>query len=131
MEGRFGHGRGKDESGHSRKRDFIKGLILANGVVISSLPMRARPPTAGGRSIGLLVIAVLVAGVSGSVVSYFLAGLFPFGPVRDFFFKSVAIGVPTLTVNLGFASFTVGLCLSVSTVVVLLVGLAVYLWYKF
>jgi len=93
--------------------------------------MRTRTPAAGGRSVGLLVLAVLVAGVSGSVVSYFLAGLFPVGPVRDFFFKALPVGVPTLTVNLGFATFTLGVSLSVTTVAVLLVALAVYLWYKF
>ncbi len=93
--------------------------------------MRTRTPAAGGRSVGLLVLAVFVAGVSGSVVSYFLAGLFPSGPVRDFFFKALPIGVPNLTVNLGFATFTVGVSLSVTTVAVLLVALAAYLWYKF
>ncbi|MBM3321949.1 hypothetical protein FJY69_00470 [candidate division WOR-3 bacterium] len=93
--------------------------------------MRTRTPAAGGRSVGLLVLAALVAGVSGSVVSYFLAGLFPVGPVRDFFFKALPVGVPTLTVNLGFATFTLGVSLSVTTVAVLLVALAVYLWYKF
>jgi hypothetical protein len=93
--------------------------------------MRNRSPSAGGRSIGLLVLAVLVTGIAGSVVSYFLSGLFPAGPVRDFFFKSLPIGIPTFTVNLGFAAFTLGLSFSVTTVAVLLIALAVYLWYKF
>jgi hypothetical protein len=86
---------------------------------------------AGGRSIGLLVLAVIIAGVTGSVVSYFMAGAFPAGPVRDFFFKSLQFGVPTLALNLGFATLTIGFSLSVTTVAVLLVALAVYLWYKF
>lgn len=86
---------------------------------------------AGGRSVGLLVLAVLIAGIAGSVVSYFMAGLFPGGPVRDFFFKSLPVGIPTLTLSLGFASFTFGFSFSVTTVAVLLVALAVYLWYKF
>ena len=86
---------------------------------------------AGGRSVGLLVLAVLIAGIAGSVVSYFMAGLFPQGPVRDFFFKSLPVGVPALTLNLGFASFTFGFSFAVTTVAVLLFALAVYLWYKF
>lgn len=91
----------------------------------------SRGPRAGGRSIGLLVLAVIVAGVSGSVVSHFMAGAFPAGPVRDFFFKSLGVGIPTVAVDLGFAAVTFGLSISVTTVAVLLMLLAVYLWYKF
>ena len=93
--------------------------------------MSSRPLHAGGRSVGLLVLAVILAGVAGSVVSYFLSGVFPQGPVRDFFFKSLAIGIPTFTLNLGFATLTLGLSFAVTTVAVLLVLLAIYLWYKF
>jgi hypothetical protein len=93
--------------------------------------MNSRPLRAGGRSVGLLVLAVIIAGVVGSVTSFFMAGVFPHGPVRDFFFKSLSIGIPTFTVNLGFVMFTLGLSFSVTTVAVILVALAVYLWYKF
>jgi hypothetical protein len=93
--------------------------------------MKNRTLHAGGRSVGLLVLGIVVAGVAGSVVSYFMAGLFPHGPVRDFFFKSLPIGIPTFTVNLGFAAFTLGLSFSVTTAAILLVALAIYLWYKF
>jgi len=95
------------------------------------MAMNTRPLRAGGRSIGLLVLAILVAGIVGSVVSYFMAGVFPHGPVRDFFFKSLGIGIPTFTVSLGFATLTFGLSFAVTTVAALLVVLAVYLWYKF
>jgi hypothetical protein len=93
--------------------------------------MKNRPVRAGGRSVGLLLLAVVVAGVAGSVLSHFLAGLFPAGPVRDFFFKAVQVGVPTATVNLGFATLTFGLAFAVTTLAVILVALAVYLWYRF
>jgi uncharacterized membrane protein len=95
------------------------------------MALNSRPLHAGGRSVGLLVLAVVVAGIVGSVVSYLMAGVFPHGPVRDFFFKSLAIGIPTFTLNLGFATLTLGLSFAVTTVAVLLVVLAVYLWYKF
>ncbi|MBM3314568.1 hypothetical protein FJY71_01815 [candidate division WOR-3 bacterium] len=93
--------------------------------------MKNRPVRAGGRSVGLLLLAVVVAGVTGSVLSYFLSGLFPAGPVRDFFFKSVQVGVPTATVSLGFATVTFGLAFAVSALAAILVVLAAYLWYRF
>lgn len=86
---------------------------------------------AGGRSVGLLALTVLVSGVAGSVISHFVSGVFPPGPVRDFFFKAVAVGIPTLTVSLGFATLTFGLSLAVTVFAILLVALAVYLWFKF
>jgi hypothetical protein len=95
------------------------------------MALNSRPLHAGGRSVGLLVLVVILAGIVGSVVSYFMAGVFPHGPVRDFFFKSLAVGIPTVTLNLGFATLTFGLSFAVTTVAVLLVVLAVYLWYKF
>ncbi|MEO0073749.1 MAG: hypothetical protein ABIK43_03710 [candidate division WOR-3 bacterium] len=93
--------------------------------------MKSRGVRAGGRSIALLVLAVIVATVAGSVLSFFLSGLFPAGPVRDFFFKAVQVGIPTATVSLGFATFTFGLTIAVTSMVVLLIALAVYLWYRF
>lgn len=93
--------------------------------------MRGRSLRAGGRSVGLLILAVVIAGISGSVVSYLLAGLFPSGPVRDFFFKSLDIGIPEFTLALGFARLTLGFSFSVTTFAVMLVVLVIYLWYKF
>ncbi|MCL6466201.1 MAG: DUF4321 domain-containing protein [candidate division WOR-3 bacterium] len=93
--------------------------------------MKSRGVRSGGRSIGLLILAIVVAGIAGSILSYFLSGLFPPGPVRDFFFKSMQIGVPTFTLNLGFATLTFGLSFAVTTFAVLLLILAVYLWYRF
>lgn len=99
--------------------------------IFCNLSMKSRAVRAGGRSIALLVLAVIVATVAGSVLSFFLSGLFPAGPVRDFFFKAVQVGISTATVNLGFVTITFGLTLSVTSFVVILVVLAVYLWYRF
>jgi hypothetical protein len=95
------------------------------------MALSSRSLRAGGRSIGLLVLIVIVAGIVGSVVSYYMSGVFPHGPVRDFFFKSLSVGIPTVTFNLGFAAFTFGLSFSMTTVAVLSIVLAIYLWYKF
>lgn len=93
--------------------------------------MKSRGVRSGGRSIGLLILAVVVGGIAGSIVSYFLAGLFPAGPVRDFFFKSVSIGLRSFTLELGFATLTFGISFAITTFAVLLVVLAIYLWYRF
>ncbi|MEO0009940.1 MAG: DUF4321 domain-containing protein [candidate division WOR-3 bacterium] len=93
--------------------------------------MKKRTMAAGGRSVGLLIVAIVVAAVSGSVISYFVAGVFPLGPVRDFFFKAVQFGVRELVLNLGFATVSFGLSFYITTFTVLLVVLAVYLWYRF
>ncbi len=85
----------------------------------------------GGRSIGLLVLAILVAAVCGSVISYYLAGLFPPGPVKDFFFKALKFGVPSFVMDLGFATVNFGVSFAITTFVVILVMLAVYIWFRF
>jgi hypothetical protein len=95
------------------------------------MQMKVRRQHSGGRSTGLLVLAVVLAGILGSVLSYYMAGAFPEGPVRDFFFKAVKIGVPAFQLDLGFASLAFGLSFAVTTLVVVLIALAVYLWYKF
>lgn len=92
--------------------------------------MKPRPPRLGGRSLGLLILAIVVAGVAGSAASFYLAGTFPPGPVRDFFFKSLDFGIRQLNAELGFVSATFGLSLAISTFTVVLIALAVYLWYK-
>ncbi len=86
---------------------------------------------AGGRSIGLLIVAIVVAAVSGSVISYFVSGVFPHGPVKDFFFKAVRFGVRDFVLNLGFATVSFGLTFYITTFTVLLVALAIYIWYRF
>lgn len=93
--------------------------------------MRKRTVAAGGRSIGLLIVAIVVAAVSGSVISYFVSGVFPHGPVKDFFFKAVRFGVQDFVLNLGFATVSFGLSFYITTFTVLLVVLAIYLWYRF
>jgi hypothetical protein len=84
-----------------------------------------------GRSIGLLVITIVVAAVSGSVISFFLSGIFPAGPVKDFFFKALEFGVRTVVLNLGFATLSFGLSFAITFFTIMLVLLGIYLWYRF
>ena len=79
------------------------------------------------RKPGWVILALAVGGVFGTVLSYFFKGLFPDGPVRQFFFQSAQIGVPATIVKLGFFSLTFGLTLDITTFTVLLIVLFIFL----
>ena len=79
------------------------------------------------RSPGMLLLALLVGGVFGSVVSYYLGSLFPQGPVRSFFFQGVGLGFSPVELKLGFITLTLGLTFSITTFTVLLIVLLVWL----
>lgn len=85
---------------------------------------------ASRRNIGLIVLAIIIGAVVGSVLSYFLNGLFPAGPVKDFFFKALQIGIPTLAINLGFLTLNFGFTLAITTFTVIIVILALYLLHR-
>jgi energy-converting hydrogenase Eha subunit E len=82
------------------------------------------------RNIGLIVLAVLIGAVIGSVLAHFLGGLFPAGPVKDFFFKPLQIGIPQLALNLGFLTLNFGFTLAITTFTVIIVILALYLLHR-
>jgi hypothetical protein len=79
------------------------------------------------RKPGWVILALVVGGVFGTVLSYFFKGLFPDGPVRQFFFQSAQIGIPTTVIKLGFFGLTFGLTLEITTFTVLLAILLVWL----
>jgi hypothetical protein len=93
--------------------------------------LRGLTPRAGGRSIGLLVLAVVIAGVLGSALSFVLSSVFPAGPVRDFFFAAKPVAVGPFDLDLVFIKLTLGVALSINVLAIALVALAVYIWYKF
>lgn len=82
---------------------------------------------AAKRTPGMILLGVLGGGIFGSVISYFLAGVFPEGPVRSFFFQHVDFGIPAFVLKLGFISLTFGLSFSITTFTVLLIALLVWL----
>jgi hypothetical protein len=85
---------------------------------------------AARRNVGTIIVATVVGAILGSALSYFLGGLFPQGPVRDFFFKALRIGIPNLALNLGFLSLSFGLSLSITTFTVIVVILFLYLLHR-
>lgn len=93
--------------------------------------MRSLRPRAGGRSVGLLVLGVVVAGVLGSAISHLVALVFPAGPVRSFFFAAKDVSIGPLELDLAFARLTFGVGLSINLLAVVLIAVVLYLWYKF
>ena len=41
------------------------------------------------RNVGITILVIILGAIIGSVLSHFLSGLFPAGPVKDFFFKAL------------------------------------------
>lgn len=78
------------------------------------------------RSPSLILLAVLAGSVFGAVLSSFLGGLFPPGPVRSFFFQGYGFGFSPVELKLGFIALTVGLTFDITTFTVLLVALLVW-----
>ena len=83
------------------------------------------------RRAGAIIIGLVLGGIVGAALSYFLGKVFYPGPVSNFFFKPWAIGFSPFTLNLGFFTFTLGLSFSITAFTVLIILLAMYLLYKF
>jgi hypothetical protein len=83
------------------------------------------------RRVGPLILAIVLGGICGAALSFFLRKIFYPGPVSNFFFKPFDVGFSPFTVNLGFFTFTLGLSLSITVFTVLLILVALYLLYKF
>jgi hypothetical protein len=79
------------------------------------------------RTPAMILLAIALGGVLGSVLSYFLGGLFPDGPVRNFFFQRLDIGIPATAMKLGFITLTFGLSFAITTFTVLLIALFIWL----
>ncbi len=84
----------------------------------------------GRRNVGIIILVIVVSAIFGSVLSNFLGGLFPAGPVRNFFFKALQVGIPTLTLNLGFLTLNFGFTLAITTFTVIIVILSLYLLHR-
>jgi len=83
------------------------------------------------RSIGLIILIIVVSAVLGSGLSYILAKVFPSGPVSNLFFKVLEFGIPQFTLNLGFITFVFGISLSITGLTILFVILALILLNRF
>lgn len=82
------------------------------------------------RKLGHIIAGILVGGIIGSALSSVLSGIFPKGPVKNFFFSALKVGFSAVEVNLGFFNFTIGLGLNITLVTVIFIFLTMYLLHK-
>lgn len=82
------------------------------------------------RKLGHIIAGVIIGGIIGSALSSLLSGIFPKGPVKNFFFSALKVGFSAVEVNLGFFNFTIGLALNITLVTVIFIFLIIYLLHK-
>ena len=82
------------------------------------------------RKLGHIIAGIIIGGVIGSVLSSLLSGIFPKGPVKNFFFSALKIGFSAIEMDLGFFNFTIGLGLNITLVTVIFIFLTMYLLHK-
>ena len=75
-------------------------------------------------------MGVVIGGIIGSALSYLLSGVFPKGPVKNFFFSALKVGFDTVKVNLGFFSFSLGFSVNITLLTIIFIFITIYLLYK-
>ncbi len=82
------------------------------------------------RKIANIILGIVIGGIIGSALSYVLTGVFPKGPVKNFFFSALKVGFNTVKVSLGFFSFSLGLSINITLLTVIFIFLTIYLLHK-
>jgi hypothetical protein len=82
------------------------------------------------RKVREIIVGIVVGGIIGSALSYLLAGIFPHGPVKGFFFNALKVGFTTAQVNLGFFTFSLGLHINITVLTIIFIFLALYLLHR-
>lgn len=84
----------------------------------------------GRRRTSVILLAILIGGIIGSALSFILGDIFPPGPVRDFFFKSIKVGFSDLKVDIGFFGFQFGIFIKISILAVVSVFVTIYVLHR-
>lgn len=82
------------------------------------------------RSVGIIIVMIIVSAVVGSALSHILSSIFPTGPVYNLLCKVFPFGIPQFMLNLGFLTLSFGITLSISGLTVLFIILAIILLYR-
>lgn len=82
------------------------------------------------RRTGVIILAIIVGGIIGSGLSFLMGNIFPAGPVREFFFKTIKVGFSDLAINLGFIGFQLGFFIQVSIMTIVAIFVTIYLLYR-
>ncbi|OPX17453.1 hypothetical protein BXT86_06415 [candidate division WOR-3 bacterium 4484_100] len=82
------------------------------------------------RRLKTIILGVILGGIIGSALSFFLAGLFPRGPVKNLLFSALKVGFSTAKVNLGFFTFSIGLSINITLITIIFIFLVMYLLHK-
>lgn len=82
------------------------------------------------RKLGHIIAGIIIGGIIGSALSSLLSGIFPGGPVKNFFFSALKVGFKAVEMDLGFFNFTIGLGLNITLITVIFAILAVYLLHR-
>lgn len=82
------------------------------------------------RKLGSIILGIVIGGIIGSALSHLLTGVFPSGPVKNFFFSALKIGFSAVQLNLGFFTLTLGMTLNITLLTVIFVFIFIYLLHK-
>ncbi len=82
------------------------------------------------KSIGLVILLIIIGGILGAAFSQYLSGLFPEGPVKNFFFKAIEFGLKNATFNLGFLTFALSFTFNITAFTALFTVLLLYIIMK-
>ncbi len=82
------------------------------------------------KSVGLIILLIIIGGVLGAAFSQYLAGLFPESPVKNFFFKAIEFGLKNSSLNLGFLNLTIGFTFNITAFTAIFTILLLYIIMK-
>jgi len=82
------------------------------------------------RRTGDIILGIIIGGIIGSALSYLLAGAFPRGPVKNFFFSALKVGFSPVEVDPRIFTFSFGLAINITLLTIVFIFVSMYLLHK-